>query len=256
MSDIHLESGREFEDDIPEHDVVVLAGDIHKGILGIEWAKEIFTKPVIYVAGNHEHYGTILEQNLINMRKATEGSNVTLLENEEIVINGTHFIGCTLWTDFSLFSRPDDSKNSAQLCIRDFTRIGMDGRGIYPEDMEAMHAKSVQFLETAINDSKAEEIVVITHFGISYNCISPGYAGDRLNPYFSTNLEKLCENLKQDVLWIFGHTHYKNNFVQGKAKVFSNPVGYPGELYFNPEVLDTRKELGLNPAKLKHKNSI
>ena len=38
-------------------DLVVLAGDTDIGVRGVRWARERFsTIPVVYVAGNHEHY--------------------------------------------------------------------------------------------------------------------------------------------------------------------------------------------------------
>ncbi|MDP3311133.1 MAG: metallophosphoesterase family protein, partial [Polaromonas sp.] len=59
LSDLHLELAS-FEPDaaaVEQADLVVLAGDIHKGVNGISWARRTFPdKPVIYVAGNHEFY--------------------------------------------------------------------------------------------------------------------------------------------------------------------------------------------------------
>ena len=46
LSDLHLE----FEGLTPpatDADVVLLPGDIHLGVKGIEWAKHTFSKPVI-----------------------------------------------------------------------------------------------------------------------------------------------------------------------------------------------------------------
>ncbi len=38
-------------------DVVVLAGDIDRGTKGVAWARQAFRDvPVLYEAGNHEHY--------------------------------------------------------------------------------------------------------------------------------------------------------------------------------------------------------
>jgi predicted phosphodiesterase len=57
LSDVHVEFGPY---DAPETDadVVVLAGDIHVGRNGFDWAREQFpNKPVLYVLGNHEYYG-------------------------------------------------------------------------------------------------------------------------------------------------------------------------------------------------------
>ncbi|MCS6946968.1 MAG: metallophosphoesterase, partial [Steroidobacteraceae bacterium] len=56
LSDLHLE----FQDwHPPPHpaDVVILAGDIHVGSAGIEWARRAFgAAPIVYVAGNHEYF--------------------------------------------------------------------------------------------------------------------------------------------------------------------------------------------------------
>src|ERR1035437_9712065 len=102
LSDIHLETGPFTYEDQGE-DVVVLAGDIDVGTAGIEWAKTI-PKPVIYVSGNHEHWGQDIYENLVAMRLAAKGSNVHFLENDEVnlTINGetVRFLGCTLWTDY------------------------------------------------------------------------------------------------------------------------------------------------------------
>ena len=53
LSDIHLEVAP-YAPPATGADFVVLAGDIHNGAAGIEWARERFSVPVLYVAGNHE----------------------------------------------------------------------------------------------------------------------------------------------------------------------------------------------------------
>jgi predicted phosphodiesterase len=57
LSDLHVE----FEAFVPpstSSDVVILAGDIHVGNRGVDWAKATFpNQPVIYILGNHEYYG-------------------------------------------------------------------------------------------------------------------------------------------------------------------------------------------------------
>lgn len=58
VSDLHLE----FADFLPataQADVVILAGDIGLRSNGIDWAAHHFpNQHVIYVAGNHEFYGS------------------------------------------------------------------------------------------------------------------------------------------------------------------------------------------------------
>ena len=85
-------------------DVIVLAGDISVGSMGVEWAaveSEIHQKPVIYVPGNHEYYAGEMTTALEAMRETAKGTGVSLLENEAIIIGGTRFLGATLWTDYS-----------------------------------------------------------------------------------------------------------------------------------------------------------
>jgi predicted phosphodiesterase len=56
LSDLHREFGSVFLPDVAA-DLVVLAGDIDRGIKGVVWARQAFSGvPVLYVAGNHEHF--------------------------------------------------------------------------------------------------------------------------------------------------------------------------------------------------------
>jgi predicted phosphodiesterase len=57
LSDLHVEF-ESFNPPETEAAVVILAGDIHVGKKGIDWAKASFSdKYVLYVLGNHEYYG-------------------------------------------------------------------------------------------------------------------------------------------------------------------------------------------------------
>ncbi len=73
--------------DIPptNADVVVLAGDIHLGPKGCEWARKQFPdKPVIYVPGNHEYYKHSLPELVETLKAEMDGSNVCVLENDAV----------------------------------------------------------------------------------------------------------------------------------------------------------------------------
>ena len=104
LSDLHLEFAP-FEP-VPdlEFDVVVLAGDIHSPAKrAVQWAADRFrSKPVVYLLGNHEYYDGRLDTTLAEARRDAEGSNVHLLDGDELVIDGVRFLGATLWTDFAL----------------------------------------------------------------------------------------------------------------------------------------------------------
>jgi len=104
LSDIHLEC-ESFEPPKTPADVVVLAGDIGVGARGIDWAKIHFDIPVLYIPGNHEYHNPSLTmiEHLADMQRACEESNVVLMDNRVMVIEGVRFIGTTLWTDLINF---------------------------------------------------------------------------------------------------------------------------------------------------------
>ena len=96
LSDLHVEYAS-FEPDTnatKAADVVVLAGDIHKGADGIEWARETFPdKAIIYVAGNHEFYGQHWDAHLEHLRRKATIHDIHFLENDAVTIEGVRFLG-------------------------------------------------------------------------------------------------------------------------------------------------------------------
>jgi len=66
-------------------DVVVLAGDIDRGTKGVAWARQAFPDmPVLYVAGNHEHYDERIGCLHEKLREAAAGSNVRILATRTV----------------------------------------------------------------------------------------------------------------------------------------------------------------------------
>jgi predicted phosphodiesterase len=100
ISDLHQEFGiTDFN--FSKADVIVLAGDVSVGTKGIDWIiKNAMGKPVIYVLGNHEYYKGSYPKTLNKIKEATKGSNIHVLENESIEIDGIIFHGATLCKNF------------------------------------------------------------------------------------------------------------------------------------------------------------
>ena len=89
----------------PVHDVAILAGDIGEDpVKSIQWiASAGFTKPVLFVCGNHEFYRHTIDRDLEKAREeAAKHPGIHLLQNDTIVIDGVRFVGCTLFTDYKL----------------------------------------------------------------------------------------------------------------------------------------------------------
>jgi predicted phosphodiesterase len=89
LSDLHLE----FLDWVPPKlhaDIVVLAGDIHVGVRGIEWARRSFPlNPVIYVPGNHEFYGRNMQDVSEELLVLGRRLGVDVLNGRSAVIGST-----------------------------------------------------------------------------------------------------------------------------------------------------------------------
>lgn len=100
LSDLHNEIWRYEPDPSVQADVVVLAGDIDLGTECIDWARQAFFCPVLYVPGNHEYYGGHLSETREAIFTAA-GGDFHVLEMTSIEIGGVRFLGATAWTDYS-----------------------------------------------------------------------------------------------------------------------------------------------------------
>src|ERR1700677_2814685 len=151
LSDLHLEFAA-WTPPAADADVVVLAGDIHIGARGLEWAREQFPSlPVIYVSGNHEFYGGQMQQVSGALRAAAQSLDIDVLDTGELALDGTRFLGATLWTDFALYGtgpRLLRSMDDARRAISDFRLIRHGPTGILrPEDAREMHLLQAKWLE-------------------------------------------------------------------------------------------------------------
>jgi predicted phosphodiesterase len=88
MSDLHLELTRGWDlpsgDTRPEFDVMVVAGDlIPKAERGVRWLLErVPDRPVIYLLGNHESYGTDIDRTLEKAKAAAAGTCVHVVQDD------------------------------------------------------------------------------------------------------------------------------------------------------------------------------
>ena len=229
LSDLHIEFNA-FEFPESAADVVVLAGDTHNGTDGIRWALEaIPDRPVIYINGNHEFYGHAFPKLLDEQRQLAHNTNVHLLENESIIIQGVRFLGCTLWSDYKLVSNPKHAMEIAQTRINDYRLINLSDSGTLFKPHNAMisFAKSKKWLAESLNTPDAPNIVV-THFAPHIQSIPIKYRHDPLCAAFASDLTQFIR--KFDIkLWIHGHLHDHTEYVLEKTQVVCNPRGYPVE---------------------------
>lgn len=230
MSDLHLSLAGM---DVPATaaDVVVLAGDIARPDKACAWARTI-DKPVLYVAGNHEHYHSDLQTTLAELRRHSAGSTMRVLECEAWLHGGVRFLGATLWSDFRVF---DDDAARAQAmtgavsAVRDFQRIGVveaaTRRLFTPHDSQALFDRTAAWLVDQLARPFDGPTVVVTHHAPSPRSIHPRFAGSLLNGCFVSDLERLMGG-DRVALWIHGHTHDSFDYTVRGTRVLCNPRGY------------------------------
>lgn len=235
LSDLHLEWGP-FEVPAPAlYDAVVLAGDICKGPQAVEWAQKSFAgTPVVLVPGNHEFYRLELEQALETMRERSQGTNVHVLDRDEIVLRGpggdaVRFLGTTLWTDFGVAPDVASAMDVGRRGMNDFAgliqqRYERGKRRFQPEDSVVEHGLSRRWLQAKL-DAAAPDLptMVVTHHGPSHRSIAPKFEGHPLNPCFVSELPESF--FDRNVLWIHGHVHNTLDYRLGNDRVVANPRG-------------------------------
>lgn len=233
-SDLHLDMLQARWPDLhqiqphPQADVLVLAGDIDGGAIGIRrfaaWASE-HKVPIIYVAGNHEYYHHHLDGMQQRMREHAAELGVHFLEDDSVVLGGVRFLGCTMWTDYKLIElQPQKVAMSvAERCLNDHRLIKLGRHRFSARDALDMHLASRHWLEQELATPFEGKTVVVSHHGPHPLSVHPRYAGDPLSAAFNSDLSELLPGVD---LWLHGHVHDSVDYTVGSCRVVANPAGY------------------------------
>lgn len=249
MSDLH----QEFEQlawqpgFVPEHDVLVLAGDIDVTCeKAIAYAQSVTDRPIVMIAGNHEFYGHNQTNQLEQAQHiAAKTGNVFYLENSTTIIGDTRFIGATLWTDFKLFGE-QMSLQCQSVAIRylnDFRAITIEPDQIdleqpwrgndkkfnfTPLHASQLHGVSVDYIRSEVAKPFDGKTVVVTHHAPHKKSIARRFEHDLLSACFASDLSTLIKKTKPHI-WIRGHVHDRFDYRVGMTRVVCNPRGYSSE---------------------------
>ena len=240
FSDLHLKYNGELGFKLnlePDIDVVVVAGDVTSPVSeSLKWLhREIAMAghEVIFVAGNHEHYGHIYDDSMEGGVAARDQyPNVHFLENEEVVIKGVRFLGATMWTDFNLYERPEEAMKEAVLAMNDYRTIHSRDAGgniirFTPERTRSIHEDSRNWLRSALATKHDGPTVVVTHHCPHHLSVHEKYAGQKLNASFTSDFDPEITEFQPE-FWIHGHTHSNFDYVVPgtRTRVICNPLGY------------------------------
>jgi len=247
-SDLHLEFGALELHNTESADVLVLAGDIlvAKHLNGvhhhdqryrtfIQQCCERFPK-VVYVLGNHEHYGNDVQQTRIELEAKLNYPNLYILDDTTTIVDDVVFVGTTLWTNMNdedsltlyhvkhMMNDFDTIKNSA----RTLNTWGKPAK-LTPEDTVEFHKKSMDYINHVVSKDADKKYVVVGHHCPSFKSVHPKYANDKImNGAFASDLDDFIAYRPQIKLWLHGHTHEDFDYVLSSTRIVCNPRGYIG----------------------------
>lgn len=249
MSDLHLELTRGWDlpagEARPQFDVLVVAGDLVPRMeRGVTWLLERVTdKPVIYIAGNHEGYGADIDRTVEKAKIAAEGTNVHVLQDETVTIDGVTLVGATLWSNFNLFGDQHRAMRVAGERMNDHKKIRTNKYSdrFRPSHAYARHAASRRFLESEMRKPRSGPLVVITHHApypgpellpdaegrlSDEQILTAAYRSDLTSLMHAGPAEAEADALRPAELWIYGHTHESDDVTIGATRIISNAKGY------------------------------
>lgn len=198
---------------------------------------------VFFVHGNHEYYGSTLEEapRIIEEFFEDHAPNLTVLDNGSRLIGDVCFIGSTLWAEHGVGQPGAEMIIGAHLT--DFREIRFGDRLPFtPKTANALHRKAVAFLEQELARQKqaGRSCIVITHHAPSFKSKAGRRYTLNLDSAFYSDQEALIAANPQIALWCHGHSHASCNYKIGGTRVVSNQRGYrgPESEAFEPSAAD------------------
>lgn len=269
MSDVHLEFG-----DLPiepvDAEVLILAGDIFvvkdlqidndrkDRIMNFMSNACSMFKHVVLICGNHEHYHGDFATSYTVIREAfKEHTNLHILDNDIVDIDGYMFVGGTLWTDMN---KEDPStlygikgymndyriiQNSNEVVNFKTPVYGTkEGGGtdydtivsqefhtrpakFSPETSVVAHKKMLEVVKRITDNGSTSKVIVVGHHSPSKLSTKPQYEDDTMvNGAYSSDLSEFILDRPQIKLWVHGHTHHEFDYMIGGTRIVCNPRGY------------------------------
>ncbi|WP_294640412.1 metallophosphoesterase [uncultured Aureimonas sp.] len=238
VSDIHEDHNRNIAGpfDLPtdvEADVVVIAGDIdgrfsRAGLRWLERQRLRIDRPFVIVPGNHCFWRGSLDREVSRFHDRCSDAGIHVLDGDGVVLDGTRFVGGTLWTDYRVWNdEREASANAAPRHMVDFRYVRTQDYEyrLRPAHLAAEHDRHVAAIERILSTPLDGPTVVVTHHAPSPRSLIGGRATEALDGAYASDLEPLILRLRPD-LWIHGHTHAQHDYAVGSTRVVCNPRGY------------------------------
>ena len=217
LSDLHIDMLDDSElGDHPEHDVVVMAGDLCDGGFDpLPWLLSQFTdaerSKMIYVPGNHDAWNLGLDAVPALLQRLREEAGIITLDREVLEIDGRRVIGCTMWSPL----HPNlDELGGDLVAIPGFSG----------DAWRAAHERDRTWLEETVQEGD----IVVTHHAPAFDGLKQDMQRNpRLASLSSGYYADMTDLIEQRApgLWIHGHTHITAEYEVGQTRVVSNARG-------------------------------
>lgn len=256
-SDLHLEHAPLILNNEEGSDVLFLAGDILPAMHTLRYARSRKAgsyigkrgvvsygkvamdfmeasckhyKHVVMIAGNHESYSGNIDETPRRIKEAfSHLKNFTLLEKEDVLIEGVRILGCTLWSKLNPLEQFDVEQH-----INDYKkiRIGPGYSKLKGWQTDRIHSEHCQWLKERLKQcGDGETVIVMTHHAPCPLSIKEHYRNNKFNAAFASDLSSIFYEFEPDY-WLHGHIHADNDYMLGNTRVLAKTRGYPGEKSF------------------------
>lgn len=228
----------------PGSEILVIAGDLAEAsfLRASNYAslKEYldYYEEVIYVAGNHEYYGTNIQAVNNMLADECDRLGVRFLQCGTFEVPGTNvaFVGATLWTDMN----GEDAATMHQIkqVMADWTYIGYKDDSLVggdplmvnrfsPQQSANEFHRALQYIEDECDRLNDRSVVVVTHHAMSTKSIVERFQNQWImNGGFASDCDWFFHKHKNVKVHCHGHMHDYLRYNLGSATVYCNPYGY------------------------------
>ncbi|CAI7612132.1 unnamed protein product [Penicillium bialowiezense] len=239
LSDLHLELNQQYLSfEIPvcaKH--LILAGDVgrlvdHENYLKFLQKQTDQFDLVFLVLGNHEFYN---DKHATGLKRAQQLEQEPCLNGRLVLLHQTRYdipgsnvtiLGCTLWSNV-----PENARDIVSLKIQDFSKIQDWSVSDHNETHQTDLSWLLDQIESIQDNNKTQKvkrsILVVTHHAPSLQgTSSPQNTNNPWTPAFATDILSRIPNPSGIKAWVFGHTHYTNDFKSHGIRLLANQRGY------------------------------
>ena len=228
MSDLHVDTAAyDLPPTPPDIDCIIIAGDVDEGHdMSAHWLRGHVVPlglPVVFVAGNHDFYGTDLTDDYAGFY-ARSGVELLHPGRPSNTIAGVRIIGSTLWTDYAIAGDVDAARAWAKRSMPDMQSIDLGSRRVLTRDLLDMHRSQRMTIERELAVPFAGPTIVVTHHAPhALSLRSPMLTPD--DGSYASDLSALIEEY-EPAIWVHGHVHSSHDYHVDATRIICNPRGY------------------------------